>query len=93
MNKPTEEEHGSTRGRGSSSSYTTGDNRPRGQISEEVQMTTDRPQTRVRCRTQMRLGDVIPQIGVMRIKEEIIPATRTGGKSIMYQHAQPANRV
>ena len=29
MNKPIEEGHGSTRGRGSSSSYATGDNRPR----------------------------------------------------------------
>ena len=38
--------HGSTRGRGSSSSYATGDNRPRvAQTSEEVQLATDRPQT------------------------------------------------
>ena len=43
-------------------------------------MATDRPQRRDRCRTQMRLVDVIPQIGVMRIKKEIIPATQTGGK-------------
>ena len=50
------------------------------QISEEVLLTTDRPQTKDRRKTQLRLGDVIPQTGVMRIKEEIVPATRTRGK-------------
>ena len=49
------------------------------QISEEVQMATDRPQTRDRCRTKMRLGEVILQTKVIRIKEEIVPASRTGG--------------
>ena len=44
-------------------------------------MTTDRPQTRDRCRTQMRLGDVILEAGVLRIKVENVPATRTLGKS------------
>ena len=44
-------------------------------------MATDRPQTRDRCRTQMRLGDVILQAGVLRIKVGIVPATRTLGKS------------
>ena len=53
---------GSTRSRGSSSSYATGDNRPRAHISQEVQLATDRPQTRDRNRMQMRmrLGHVIP---------------------------------
>ena len=50
------------------------------QISEEAQLAIDRPQTRDQCRAQMRLGDVIPQTGVMRIKEEVVPVTRTGGK-------------
>ena len=51
------------------------------QTSEEVRLATDRPQLNDRCRTHIRLGDVIPGTGVMRIKEEVIPATRTGGKS------------
>ena len=71
---------GSTRDRGSSSSYATGDNRPRGRISEEIQTATDRPQMRDRYRTQIRLRDVIPQAGVNRIKKGIVPATRTGGQ-------------
>ena len=41
----------STRGRGSSSSYPTGDNRPRAQTSEEVRLATDRPQTNERRKT------------------------------------------
>ena len=53
--------YGSTRGRGSSSSYTTGDNMPRARISEEVLLATHQPQTKDRRKTQMRLGDVIPQ--------------------------------
>ena len=51
------------------------------QISEAVQTATDRPQTRDRCRTQTRLGGVIPQTGVIWIKKEIIPASRTGGNN------------
>ena len=43
---------GSTRDRGSSSSYATGDNRPRGRISEEIQTATDRPQTRDQNKTE-----------------------------------------
>ena len=50
------------------------------QTSEEVQLATDRPQTNDRRKIHMRLGDVIPGAGVMRVKEETIPATRTGGK-------------
>ena len=42
--------YGSMRGRGSSSSYATGDNRPRGATSEEAQLATDRPQMRDQCR-------------------------------------------
>ena len=59
----------------------------RAQISEEVRLATGRPQARHRCRTQMRLGDVIPQTGVMRIKEEIVPATRTGKIRSSYRRA------
>ena len=71
----------STRGRDNSSSYATGSNRPRAQRkSEEVLLATDRPQTNDRCETQMRLGEVISQAGVTRIKEDVNPATRTGGK-------------
>ena len=50
------------------------------QISEEVLLATDRPQTKDRRKMQMRLGDMIPQTGVMQIEEETIPATRKGGK-------------
>ena len=50
------------------------------QTSEEVQLETDRPQTNDRRKIQTRLGDVIPGTGVMRIKEEVIPAIRTGGE-------------
>ena len=42
--------YGSTRGRGSSSSYATGDTRPRGQTSGEVRLATDRPQTNADAR-------------------------------------------
>ena len=52
--------YGSTRGRGSSSRYATGDNRPGAQTSEEVQLATDRPQTNDRRKTHWRLGDVVP---------------------------------
>ena len=72
----------STRGRDNSSSYATGNNRPRAQRkSEKILLATDRPQTNDRCETQMRLGEVISQAGVTRIKEDVNPATRTGGKS------------
>ena len=47
------------------------------QTSEEVQLATDRPPTNDRRKTHMRLGDVIPETGVMRVKEETIPAIRT----------------
>ena len=50
------------------------------QTSEEVQLTTDLPQTNDRRNIHMRLGDVIPGTRVKRIKEEVIPAIRTGGK-------------
>ena len=57
------------------------------QISEEVQLATDRPQTNKRRKAHMRLGEVIPgtgvmraQGGVMRAKEETIRAIRTEGK-------------
>ena len=69
--------YGSTRRRCSSSSYATGDNRPRGaQKSEEVQLATDRPQTNDRRKIHMRLVDVIPGTETMQIKEEVIPAVR-----------------
>ena len=72
--------HGSTRGRGSSSSYVIGDNRARGPNIRGSSTETDRPQTNDRRKIHMRLGDVIPGTRVMRIKEEVIPAIRTGGK-------------
>ena len=50
------------------------------QTSEEVQLTTDQPQTNDRRKIHMRLGDMIPGTGVMRVKEEVIPAIWTGGK-------------
>ena len=39
------------------------------QTSEEAQMATDRPQTNDQSKKHMRLGDVIPGTGVMRVKE------------------------
>ena len=48
--------------------------------SYDFQVATDRPQTNERRKINMRLGDVIPGTGVMRAKEETIPASRTGGK-------------
>ena len=51
------------------------------QTSEKVQLATDQPQTNDRRKIHMRLGDVIPGTGVMRIKEETIPVIRTGGKN------------
>ena len=47
------------------------------QTSEEVQLATDGPQTNDRRKIHMRLGDVIPGTGVMRVKEGTLPATRT----------------
>ena len=49
------------------------------QTSEEVRLATDRPQTNDRRKTHMRLGDVIPGTGSMRIKEEVITVIRTEG--------------
>ena len=50
------------------------------QTSQEVQLATDRHQTNDRRKIHMRLGDGIPGTGVMRIKEAVVPAIRTGGK-------------
>ena len=72
--------YGSTRERGSSSSYATGEIGHGAQTSEEVQLATDRPQTNDRRKIHMRLGDVVPGTGVMRIKEEVIPVIRIEGK-------------
>ena len=80
MNKLTTERHMDSREVRAVHPAMPGNNRPRGQKSEEVQMATDRTQTRDRCRTQMQLRDVILQAGVLRIKVEIFPATRTLGK-------------
>ena len=71
---------GSTRGRDNSSSYATGDNRPMGPNirggSNGIRPTSnERPMHNVNAN-----GDVIPQTGVIRIKQETVPATRTGGK-------------
>ena len=54
------------------------------QVAEEVQLATDRPQTKDRRKAHMRLGEMIrvtgvmqAQGGVMRDKGETIPAIRT----------------
>ena len=70
--------YGSTRGRGSSS--TRGPIERGAQTSEEAQLATDRPQKNDRHKIHKRLGDVIPGTGVIGVKEETIPAIRTGGK-------------
>ena len=51
-------------------------------ISEGILLVAGRPQMNDQCETQMRLGEAIPQAGVTRIKEEVNPATRTGGNSV-----------
>ena len=51
---------------------------PQGTI--EAQLATDRPQMNDRRNIHIRLGDVIPRTGVMRVQEETIPANRTDGK-------------
>ena len=73
--------HGSTRGRGSSSRYATGDNRLRAQTSEEVELSTDRPQTNDRRQIHMRLGDVIPGTGFMRSRKKSSQQFGQEGKS------------
>ena len=70
--------YGSTRGRGSSSSIPQGIIGRGAQTSEEVLLATDRPRMNDRRETQIRLGDVTQQAGVMRIKEEV--KHRTVGK-------------
>ena len=72
--------YGSTRGRGSSSGYATGDNRTRGPNIRRSSTGNSRPKTKDRRKIDMRSGDVTPRTGVMRAKEETIPAIRTGGK-------------
>ena len=72
--------YGSTRGRGSSSSNATGDNRTRGpnirgSPTGNRQTSNERP-----TQDTYANGDVIPGTGVMRVKEETIQAIRTGGK-------------
>ena len=49
-------------------------------IIEHLAQTSDRPKTSDRRKVHMRLGDVIPGTGVMRVKEETIPAIRTEKK-------------
>ena len=64
--------YGSTRGRGSSSSYATGDNRPMG-LNIRGSSTDNRPTSNERpTQYTLRLGDEIPLTGVMQIKEEVI---------------------
>ena len=58
--------YGSTRGRGSSAGYATGDNRTWAQTSEEVQLAIDRHRTNDRPKAPMRLGEVVPGTGVMQ---------------------------
>ena len=83
--------YGSTRGRGSSSSYAWGDNRPRGP-NIRGSSTGNRPISNERS-THMRQGDVIPRTGIKRIKGEVIPAIRTEGKTqSLYQGAMMLNR-
>ena len=60
--------YGSTRGRGNSSKYATGNNRPRGPTNIIGDSISSTP-------TSNEL-----QAGVKRIKEDVNPATRTGGK-------------
>ena len=49
--------------------------------SEEAQLATDRPQTNDRRKIHMRLGDVIPGTGVMRVKKKQSQRFGQEGKS------------
>ena len=71
--------YGSTRGRGNSSSNTTGKNRPRGPTKMKGGSTGRRPtRTNNLCDTQMRLGEVILQVRPTRIKEDLSPEQSRG---------------
>ena len=72
--------YGSTTGKGSSSSYTSGDNRPRGQ-NFRGSSTGNGPTSHDRHNVNALLGDMIPRNGIMGIEEEIIPAIRTEGRT------------
>ena len=76
--------HGSTRGRGNSSSNATGDNRPGIQRKlEEVLLAAGRSRVNDLFEKRMRLERKIPQVGTTRIKEDRSPAIRTEGKRII----------
>ena len=60
-------------------------------ISEGIQLVADRPQMNDQCETQMRVGEAILQARVTRIKEEVNPATRTGGE--FRSHNQRATTI
>ena len=59
-------------------------------IIEHLAQTSDRPQLSDRRKVHMRLGDVIPGTGVMRVKEETIPAIRTEEKLQIHNPYQGA---
>ena len=82
--------YGFTRGRGSSAGCATGDNRTWGPNIREDQLTIDRPQINDRSKAQMRLGEVIPETGVMRAKEGTIQLNRTEGKFQVHNPYQGA---
>ena len=66
---------------------------PGAQRTEEVQLAKYRPLTKDQRKIHMRLADVITGTGVMRAKEKIIPASRTGGKvQSPYQVAKKLRR-
>ena len=78
--------YGSLRGRGSSSSYATRENRTWGPNSRASSTGTDRTLTNDQRKAHMRLGEVIPvtgdmraQGGVMWAKGETLTAIRIAG--------------
>ena len=85
--------YGFTRGRGSSSSYTTSDYRTWGPTVGQVQQGTNRPQTNDRRKAYMQLGEVTPATGdipaeggVMCAKDELVTVIRIVG---MHQIQNP----
>ena len=50
-------------------------------IPEEVLLAAGRSRADDQRETQMRLGEVIPQAGNIRIKEDLSPTIRTEGNS------------
>ena len=85
--------YGSTIGRGNSAKPQSIIGR-RAKTSDKVQLAKDQPHTNDRHNMNVLLEDMIPRIGIMRIKEEIISAIRTGRRNRrLYQRERTLWRI